>query len=78
MAVDSHMKGLNQRRSWAATALAEQRDPLHSTLLYPSSNEYGFPDLEHVPLAAVPDYLVPFRTRLRWGGAAEDSASTSF
>ncbi len=66
---------MNPRRArWVTRSLPEQRDPLHSTLLYPSSNEYGFPDLEHVPLAAMPDYLVPFRTRLRWGRSSKGLA----
>jgi hypothetical protein len=43
-------------------------------VLYPSSNEYGFPDLEHAPLSAVPDYLVPFKTRLRWNRSSEGLA----
>src|SRR5581483_11728881 len=72
-AADQFTRGLRNRR-WVGTSLPEQRDPLHSGLLYPSTNEFGLPDLEHVPLSAVPDYLVPFKTRLRWGRSSKGLA----
>ena len=42
-------------------------DAVHATQLYPADNEYGLPDLAPVPRSAVPDWLVPYRQRLRSG-----------
>ncbi|NDJ35744.1 MAG: DUF4417 domain-containing protein [Chloroflexi bacterium] len=40
-------------------------DPLHSTRLFPSRHALGIPDLLHTPLAAVPEQLVAYRSRIR-------------
>ncbi len=40
-------------------------DALNTSLLFPSSNALGIPDLLPAPLAAIPDYLLPYRARLR-------------
>lgn len=61
------LKTGNYSTSWTTTQLPEQRDPLHSSLLYPSTNEWGIPDVAHTPISIVPKYLVPFKTRLRNG-----------
>ena len=40
-------------------------DPIADKPLYPSDNLYGIPNLRHTPLTAVPDWLIPYRTRVR-------------
>jgi hypothetical protein len=40
-------------------------DALNTSLLFPSGNALGIPDLLPAPLAAIPDYLTPYRTRIR-------------
>jgi len=40
-------------------------DALHATHLFPTNNRYGIPEMAHVPLAAVPDDLIPYRYRVR-------------
>jgi hypothetical protein len=49
-------------------------DALNTEFLYPSSNEYGIPDLTHVPQAALPDWLVPYGQRLRSDESFADGA----
>jgi hypothetical protein len=47
-------------------------DPMTTYPIYPSDNSYGIPNLRHTPLSAVPDWLIPYRTRVRFdttGGA---------
>jgi hypothetical protein len=40
-------------------------DPIADKPRYPSSNRWGIPDLPYAPLSAVPDWLIPYRTRMR-------------
>lgn len=40
-------------------------DPLADKPLYPSSHADGIPDVPHAPLSAIPQTLIPYRTRLR-------------
>ncbi len=40
-------------------------DPIADKPRYPSSSRWGIPDLPYAPLSAVPDWLVPYRTRMR-------------
>ncbi|MEO1439589.1 MAG: DUF4417 domain-containing protein [Chloroflexota bacterium] len=50
-------------------------DPIADKPLYPSSSPWGIPDLPYAPLSAVPNWLVPYRTRLRGSRAeAKDGA----
>lgn len=62
-----------KKGKWVET-LPEQRDPIHSCRVYPSDNVWGIPTLKPVPLALVPDFLIPFRTRLRDGRSPEGYA----
>jgi hypothetical protein len=49
-------------------------DALNAEYLYPASNEYGIPELAHVPQSAVPDWLVPYGQRLRSDQGVADGA----
>jgi hypothetical protein len=40
-------------------------DPIHSKPLYPSDHPLGIPSLAHTSLAALPEWLVPYRHRVR-------------
>jgi hypothetical protein len=40
-------------------------DPIADKPRYPSSSRWGIPDLPYAPLNTVPDWLVPYRTRMR-------------
>ncbi len=40
-------------------------DALHATRLFPSSNEYGIPDMRHTPTGRLPAWLVAYRERIR-------------
>ena len=40
-------------------------DPIADKALYSSDNLYGIPNLRHTSLSAVPDWLIPYRTRIR-------------
>ena len=47
-------------------------DPMTTHPIYPSDNAYGIPNLRHTPLNSAPDWLIPYRTRVRFetaGGA---------
>jgi hypothetical protein len=49
-------------------------DPIADKPLYPSDNAYGIPNLRHTPLTAVPDWLIPYRTRIRPQQSVEGGA----
>jgi hypothetical protein len=49
-------------------------DPIANKLLYPSDNPYGIPNLRHTPLSAVPNWLIPYRTRVRPQQSVEGGA----
>jgi hypothetical protein len=49
-------------------------DPIADKPLYPSDNAYGIPNLRHTPLSAVPDWLIPYRTRIRPEQSVEGGA----
>lgn len=49
-------------------------DALNTEYLFPSSNDYGIPDLPSAPHSAVPAWLVPYRTRLRSDTGFADGA----
>lgn len=40
-------------------------DALHAAKTFPSDNEFGIPVLQHTPTAQLPDWLVPYRQRIR-------------
>ena len=40
-------------------------DALNASRLFPAENALGIPTLHHTPLAAIPDQLVAYRTRIR-------------
>ena len=40
-------------------------DNLNTRQLFPSDNIFGIPTLPHVGLSALPDWLAPYRTRIR-------------
>lgn len=40
-------------------------DTLHSGTVFPSDNPYGIPSLPHAPLSFAPEWLAPYRTRIR-------------
>ncbi len=40
-------------------------DAVHAGQLFPSDNPYGIPTLQHAPIARIPIWLVPYRTRVR-------------
>ena len=40
-------------------------DAVHAETLFASSNDFGIPDLAHVPLSALPDWLAPYGQRVR-------------
>ena len=40
-------------------------DTLHATQRFPAANAYGVPDLLHTPAGQVPDWIVPYRQRVR-------------
>ncbi len=40
-------------------------DRLNTTELFESDNALGIPAMYHTPTSAIPDYLLPYRTRLR-------------
>ncbi len=39
-------------------------DSLNTSCLFPSSNKLGIPDLPPAPLSAIPERLIPYRTRI--------------
>lgn len=45
-------------------------DPINDKALYPSDNPFGIPNLRHTPLSAIPERLVPYRTRTSAEGGA--------
>ncbi len=49
-------------------------DTLHAARLFPSSNEYGIPDLHHTSADQIPDWLVPYRQRIRVNEPLDDGA----
>lgn len=49
-------------------------DAVHAQELFPSSNEFGIPDLPPVPQSALPDWLVPYSQRLRSQQGVADGA----
>lgn len=49
-------------------------DTLHATKLFPATNSYGVPDLLHTPAGQVPDWLVPYRQRVRAQAPLDDGA----
>lgn len=40
-------------------------DPIADKPRYPASSRYGIPDVPHAPLSAIPDWLLPYRKRVR-------------
>jgi hypothetical protein len=40
-------------------------DSLKTQWLFPSTNAWGIPEVQPAPLSAVPDWLAPYRTRIR-------------
>ena len=40
-------------------------DALNTKRLYPAHNEWGIPHLAQAPLSCIPDWLAPYRTRIR-------------
>lgn len=40
-------------------------DALNTSRLFPASNSLGIPDLRPAPLSAIPDYLIPYDSRVR-------------
>lgn len=49
-------------------------DPINDKLLYPSDNAYGIPNLRPTPLVGLPQWLIPYRTRLKAEQSAEGGA----
>lgn len=49
-------------------------DVLHAAWLFPSSNAYGIPDLHHAPVSHIPDWLVPYRQRIRTNELLDEGA----
>ena len=49
-------------------------DPIADKPLYPSDNRYGIPDLRYTPQSHIPDWLIPYRTRVRRGQSVEGGA----
>ncbi len=49
-------------------------DTLHATHLFSSGNKYGIPDLHHAPVSQIPDWLVPYRQRIRVNEPLDDGA----
>ena len=49
-------------------------DPIADKPLYPSDNLYGIPNLRYTPLTAVPNWLIPYRTRVRPQHSVEGGA----
>ncbi len=49
-------------------------DSLHATHLFSSGNTYGIPDLHHTPVSQIPDWLVPYRQRIRVNEPLDDGA----
>lgn len=50
-------------RDW--TSIPGGFDALNTKHLYPSSNSWGIPEIPHAPLSAIPQWLSPYRTRLK-------------
>jgi Vilmaviridae nuclease len=42
-------------------------DPFADKALYPSDNAYGIPNLRYAAQSQIPDWLIPYRTRVRAG-----------
>ena len=49
-------------------------DTTHTDLAFPSQNAYGIPDLAHTPYTAIPEWLAPYRTRIRSDQRPDDGA----
>jgi hypothetical protein len=49
-------------------------DPIHDKPLYPSDNPYGIPTIHYTPIAQVPDWLLPYRHRVRPGQSVTGGA----
>ena len=49
-------------------------DTLHAAQLFPAANAYGVPDLLHTPAGQAPDWMVPYRQRIRAQGPLHDGA----
>ncbi len=49
-------------------------DALHAGQLFPSSNAYGIPDLQHTSIERIPAWLVPYRQRIRINEPLDDGA----
>jgi hypothetical protein len=49
-------------------------DPINDKPLYPADNAYGIPKLRPTPISAVPQWLIPYRTRLKAAQSAEGGA----
>lgn len=53
----------NGYRDW--TSIPGGFDALNTKHLYPSRNSWGIPELPHAPLSSIPQWLSPYRTRLK-------------
>ena len=49
-------------------------DKTKAAQTFPSSNRYGIPDLQPVPLSKLPLWLAPYRTRIRSNEPTDDGA----
>lgn len=49
-------------------------DTLHATQLFPAANAYGVPDLLHTSAGQAPDWIVPYRQRIRAQEPLDDGA----
>ncbi|MBE2225412.1 MAG: DUF4417 domain-containing protein, partial [Anaerolineae bacterium] len=49
-------------------------DALHAQWLFPSSNQYGIPDLVHTSIDRIPAWLVPYRQRIRANEPLDDGS----
>ena len=49
-------------------------DPIADKPLYPCDNQCGIPNLRYTPLTVVPDWLIPYRTRVRPHQSVEGGA----
>jgi len=57
---------------WAA--MPGSFDTLHTSHLFPSDNRYGIPNLPHTALSNLPQWLAPYRTRIRSAQPPDDGA----
>lgn len=53
-------------------------DALNTSLLFPSTNALGIPDLHPAPFASIPDYLLPYRVRSRQKGVTPEQIGVHF